>query len=275
MKRGLKVAISPCPNDTYIFGAWIKGLIDLDSSLEIMPEYLDIQQLNEAAINESYDLIKISAAQFKNLSHKYQILTVGAAMGEDNGPLLISRHWKTGPPSSLWTIAIPGYDTTAYFLLQQLYPECEKTAYILFSEIENSVLEGKYDAGLIIHESRFTYASKGLNLIEDLGTLWVKQTGLPIPLGVIAIHRNLAPELKIRIKTQVQRSLEYANENFDNLLAFIKSHAQEMDDKVLLDHIQLYVNKYSLDIGPLGKKAICLLNQLPNEPNGDYSDIFI
>ncbi|MBK9107856.1 MAG: 1,4-dihydroxy-6-naphthoate synthase [Saprospiraceae bacterium] len=275
MNRSLKLAISPCPNDTYIFGAWINGLINEDPAFKIHAEYYDIQQLNELARDESYDLIKISAAQIKNLRQHYQILTVGAAMGEDNGPLLISHKWKSGPPSSLWTIAIPGYDTTAYFLLKHLFPGCIKTTPLLFSKIEDRVMNDHFDAGLIIHESRFTYQSKNLHLIEDLGSLWVNQTGLPIPLGVIAIRRNLDPELKMMIKIQIQRSLEYAYQHFDKLLPFIKSYAHEMDAQVILDHIRLYVNKYSQEIGPLGKKAICFLNQLPTEPNDEHLELFI
>lgn len=265
MNRGLKVAISPCPNDTFIFGAWITGLIPADSALRIAPDYLDIQLLNEAASERSYDVIKVSASQVSALSSDYQFLEVGAAMGENCGPLLVSYKYHSGSPQAHWSIAIPGVRTTAGLLLKQLFPECNNTSQVLFSKIEEALINGQFDAGVLIHESRFTYASKGLHLIADLGTLWTNRTRLPIPLGVIAIRRNLDPQFKIKIKQHILRSLDYAEKNLNEILPFIKSHAQEMEEEVIRAHINLYVNQFSHNLGPRGKLAINILNRDENE----------
>ena len=190
------------------------------------------------------------------LTDKYVLLDAGSAFGNNCGPLLISKKkYKTGEVKAL-SIAIPGKFTTANFLLSLAYPEAKNKEEMLFSEIESSVLEGKKNAGLIIHENRFTYEEKGLQKIRDLGEYWEEETKLPIPLGGIVVRRDIAPDFQHKINRVLRRSVEFALENPLATKDFVRQYAQEMDEKVMYQHIGLYVNDFTVDLGEKGRKAV-------------------
>ena len=251
------LGISPCPNDTYIFGALVNGW--LENAPDITKcEFEDVEFLNKAAMTAGLDVIKISYSTYPKISEDYQLLTAGGALGKNCGPLLISRMGNSLPTENS-VIAIPGWNTTANLLLSLALPDCSNKIEILFSDIEEAVASGRVDFGLIIHESRFTYAQKGLFKILDLGEFWDQRTNTPLPLGAIAVRRNMPTEVKKQINNAVKESIEYANNHKEEILNFAKNYAQEMDEEIMKAHINLYVNEYSLDVGPGGKKAVNLI----------------
>ncbi|MFZ1705821.1 MAG: 1,4-dihydroxy-6-naphthoate synthase [Saprospiraceae bacterium] len=251
----LSLAYSPCPNDTFIFDALVHHKINT-KGLKFEVTYLDVQQLNVAAENQTFDISKLSYYASAQLLDKYQILRSGGALGFGCGPLLISKNKIEIAELSLKKIAIPGKNTTAYFLLQYAFPQLYHVEEMLFSDIEEAVLSGKVDAGLIIHENRFTYGGKGLQKILDLGELWEEKTNNPIPLGCIGVRRDMDDELKILVQNLIRESVEYAWKNPQESKEYIKKHAQELADQVIQSHIDLYVNQYSADLGEDGKKAV-------------------
>ncbi len=256
----LTLAFSPCPNDTFIFDALIHKRIDtMGYDFEVILS--DVEQLNQKAFQAEADITKLSFYAWAFASQNYQILNSGSALGKGCGPLLITTEEKLNYPVSLLKTAIPGKFTTANFLLSSAYPELTNKQDIIFSEIENAVLDGRFDAGLLIHENRFTYELKGLKLIRDLGQYWENFSGLPIPLGAIAIKRSFDQQIKNDIDSLIKKSIEFAFENPSVSLPYTQLHAQSMNPKVMQQHIALYVNKYSLNIGKEGKKAIRTLLQ--------------
>jgi 1,4-dihydroxy-6-naphthoate synthase len=257
----LSLGFSPCPNDTYIFEALVNKRIELNH-YEFDIEIADVEKLNQQAFEQNLDITKLSFAAYAHVSDKYQILPYGAALGFGNGPLLISKRKIYPDEIPYLKIAIPGAYTTAVLLLKIFWPESKQLKEYLFSDIEEVVLSGEADAGLIIHETRFTYKKRGLLKISDLGEMWEKQTSLPIPLGGIAIKRALPEKIKNDIGLLLKNSLDFANRFPDASLGFIRKNAQETSEEITKQHIQLYVNKFSLDLGEEGKKAILfLLNQ--------------
>jgi 1,4-dihydroxy-6-naphthoate synthase len=251
----LSLAFSPCPNDTFIFDALVHHKIDT-AGLDFSVSYLDVQQLNLDAAIGKYDITKLSYFAASRLLDQYQILSSGGALGFGCGPLLISKKNYALEEVRDLKIAIPGKNTTANFLLQYALPGGLHTEEYLFSDIENAVLEGKVDAGLIIHENRFTYENKGLQKIVDLGEYWEKQTGHPIPLGCIAVRRSMGDGLKNQLNNLIRSSVGYAWQLPGSGRDYIKCHSQELEDSVIDAHINLYVNAYSADLGPTGKKAV-------------------
>ncbi len=262
MVKGLKLAISPCPNDTYIFGGWVSGLSGSSVELPVHPHYLDIQQLNDASSTGLFDIIKISAAHWHRVRPSYQILNTGAALGDDCGPLLISRKYSEPPSNNNWDVVLPGLETTASYLFQFAFPEIKNKQALLFSAIEQALVDGLYDTGVIIHESRFNYAQKGLHLLCDLGTYWSTKTGCPIPLGLIAVRRSLPEKLKMEIRASIEDSIAFADNHLDQIWSYIRSHAAEMDEEVIMKHIRLYVNSYSKSLGTRGIEALQQLYEL-------------
>ncbi|MBP6531978.1 MAG: 1,4-dihydroxy-6-naphthoate synthase [Bacteroidia bacterium] len=254
MKK-LTIGFSPCPNDTFIFDAMIHGKIDTEG-LEFDVAYEDVETLNRRAMNGELEITKLSFFAFSKVSDKYQLLSSGSALGKGVGPLLISKKKFANPATEINSIAIPGKNTTAFLLLRTFYPELSNVTELVFSDIESAVLDGKVDAGVIIHENRFTYESKGLIKIADLGDLWEKKTQLPIPLGGIAIRRDLSEDEKKKVERVLRKSVEFAFANPDSSYEFVKAHAQEMSEDVRKKHIELYVNSFSIDLGDKGKKAI-------------------
>lgn len=251
----LSLAFSPCPNDTFIFDALIHGKI-AHGDMDFDVHYQDVQELNTAAKSGLYDITKLSYNAASKLLDQYQILDSGGALGFGCGPLLIAKQELTTEAISSGKIAIPGLDTTAYFLLTQAFPNLKNVTPMLFSTIEDAVLNGEVDAGLIIHENRFTYEAKGLVKIMDLGEYWEKTTGHPIPLGCIAVRRSLPEVLKKNISKWIKQSVEYAWAHPGEGLEYIRCHSQEMAEEVIQSHIKLYVNEYSASLGQKGKEAV-------------------
>ena len=252
----LTLGFSPCPNDTFIFDALVHHKIDTEG-LEFEVIFADVEQLNKWAFQRKLDITKLSYNAFTHCVHDYALLDSGSALGRNCGPLLIKQ------PNTILTkeskIAIPGKYTTANMLLGIAYPEYQNKVELLFSEIENKVLEGRIDAGLIIHENRFTYEEKGLEKVNDLGEFWQEETGLPIPLGGIVVKRELPLAIQQKIERVLRKSVEYAFANPNSSADFVKYHAQEMEKKVLDAHIALYVNDYSISLGDQGRNAVELL----------------
>lgn len=255
MKHRITIGFSPCPNDTFIFDALANGRIDL-GDIELDVVMADVEELNRMAMKGTLDVTKISYNAYAYVHSIYQLLNAGSALGNNCGPLLISKRTLSTYELKQATIAIPGRKTTANFLMSYAYPDVQNKQEFLFSEIEQTVLTDKVDAGVIIHENRFTFQEKGLKKIADLGEVWERQTGFPIPLGGIAIHRRLKPVVRKQFDSLLRQSVQFA---FDNPAAskdYVQCHAQEMDENVMRSHIQLYVNQYTLDLGERGKAAI-------------------
>lgn len=266
----LTIGFSPCPNDTFIFDALIHHKIDTEG-LELEVFYDDVETLNQKAFRGELDITKLSYHAFAYAADKYILLDAGSALGFGVGPLLISyseismqdlekneiRVSKSAVRKPV--IGIPGKYTTANFLLSLAFPNATNKQELVFSDIENAVLDGRVDVGLIIHENRFTYQDKGLRKIIDLGDFWEKRTGCAIPLGGIVANRNLSAEIQHKINRVLKRSVEFAFANPKSGLEYIRSHAQEMSEEVMYKHIELYVNKFSVDLGFEGKKAVKLL----------------
>jgi 1,4-dihydroxy-6-naphthoate synthase len=251
----LTLGFSPCPNDTYIFDAMVHQKVDTEG-LEFEYFMADVEQLNTAAFNEKPDITKLSFHAFLHLAGKYLLLDSGAALGFGAGPLVISRHLKDFNELPGKTIAIPGVYTTANLLFSLAMKDSVHKKEMLFSDIENAVLTNETDAGLIIHESRFTYQSKGLNKLIDLGEFWEQLTGSPVPLGGIAAHSRLGDEIIGKVNRSIRRSVDFANIHKGEPNEFISCHAQEMDPAVMHQHIDLYVNQFTVSLGVQGKQAI-------------------
>ena len=259
-KSKYRLAFSSCPNDTFIFKAIARELIDLKGyTFDIIME--DVETLNKKAKNTIYDITKISYAAFGQLMDHYALLRSGSAMGEGCGPLIISLPGRELADNKKPVIAVPGLGTTAFHLLQFYMDDCFKgikpvIVPMPFEKIMPAVMEKKADFGVIIHEGRFVYQSMSLELKTDLGQWWEEQTKLPIPLGCIAIRRDIAPDIARDIETLIRRSINHAFAHPDMAYDYIQSHAQELDKTVIQQHIDLYVNDYSKQIGERGEKAV-------------------
>ena len=256
----LSLGFSPCPNDCFMFDAIVHERIDLEG-LTFSPRLADVEALNRAAFAGEADVTKLSYHAHAFCTGSYVLLDAGSALGRNCGPLLISKRAisKDEVAAGGLSIAIPGRYTTANFLLGLAFPRATNKTELLFSAIEPALLEDRFDAGLIIHENRFTYAAKGLRKIIDLGEYWEETTGAPIPLGGIVIKRSLPDEVKQRVNRVLRRSVEYAFAHRTASLDYVRAHAQEMSDDVMYKHIDLYVNEYSVDLGTEGRRAVELL----------------
>jgi 1,4-dihydroxy-6-naphthoate synthase len=260
----LSLGFSPCPNDTFIFDALIHKKIDTEG-LDFEVSYDDVETLNQKAFNRQLDITKLSYHAFAYALENYVLLDAGSALGFGVGPLLIANQdfdesLIQQKPDSL-KVGIPGKYTTANFLLGVAYPQLQNKQEIVFSQIEQKLLNKEIDLGLIIHENRFTYHEKGLKKIMDLGDYWEKSTQSAIPLGGIVIKRSLPEEVKLKVNRLIRKSVEFAFENPKSGLDYIRSHAQEMSEEVMYKHISLYVNQYSVALGLEGRRAIQQLFQ--------------
>jgi 1,4-dihydroxy-6-naphthoate synthase len=251
----LTLGFSPCPNDTFIFDALVNKKIDTEG-FDFDVHLEDVQTLNQWALQGRLDLSKISYGVLPLVTDKYELLDAGGALGKGVGPLLIAK--QSIPPTKVpdCTIAIPGQNTTAHLLFSLAYPQARKKQFMIFSAIEDAVLSGKVDCGVIIHENRFTYGQKGLVKLADLGEFWEAATGAPIPLGGILAKKDLAPGTAEKINRLIRLSLEYAFRHYPILPDYVRQHSQEMDEQVMRQHIDLYVNNYSLDLGEDGHRAV-------------------
>lgn len=264
MSKKYTFGFSPCPNDTFIFDALYNNKIDTQG-IEFEWVMADVEELNRLAFAGKIDITKISYYSFAQLLGQYEMMRSGGALGSNCGPLLISNKtldWSD--PSSL-KVAIPGKNTTANLLLSLAYPYLTNKTEVLFSEIESGILNDAYDLGLIIHESRFTYEAKGLNKVADLGEYWENTTQSPIPLGGICIHNTIDQHTKTTIESLIHQSVVHAFKNEADTMPFIRQHSQEMEESVMKAHIGLYVNDYSIALGPIGERGVhTFLNHLQN-----------
>jgi len=256
----LSLGFSPCPNDCFMFDAIVNERIDLEG-LEFTARLDDVEALNQAAFGGAFDVTKLSYHAYAYCADTYVLLDSGSALGRNCGPLLISNRTITADEVAAGglRIAIPGKNTTANFLLGLAFPDARDKTELVFSAIESALVADQVDAGLIIHENRFTYEAKGLKKIIDLGEFWEHETGAPIPLGGIVIRRSLPEDMKRKVNRVLRRSVEFAFANRAASLAFVREHAQEMSEEVMYRHIDLYVNEYSVDLGAEGKRAVEML----------------
>jgi 1,4-dihydroxy-6-naphthoate synthase len=254
----MTIGFSPCPNDCFIFDALIHGKIDTEGiRFEAVLE--DVETLNRMALNGTLDVTKLSFHAYAHVLDKYILLRSGSALGFNCGPLLVARKQISDPEKQLSSVAIPGKLTTANFLLSLALPSIKDKREYLFSHIEDAVLKGEVDAGLIIHENRFTYGEKGLVKVMDLGEYWETLIHAPIPLGGIAIKREMDEALRSKINRLVRNSVEYAFAHPLASMPYVREHAQAMDPEVMKKHIDLYVNGYSVDLGETGIRAVELM----------------
>jgi 1,4-dihydroxy-6-naphthoate synthase len=251
----LTLGFSPCPNDTFIFEAMVHGRIDTEG-LEFDWFLADVEELNRRALEGTVDITKMSFHAYARAAAGYLILDAGSALGRSNGPLVVSRRkiWPDELDDAV--IAIPGINTTANLLFSIFWPGATRKREYLFSDIPEAVLSGETDAGLIIHETRFTYHAMGLLMVADTGARWEEMTGLPVPLGGIMISRRTDGETAAKVNRAIRRSIEYAMADPRKSLEFIRRNARETDEDVTRKHIRLYVNSFSLSLGDEGRQAI-------------------
>lgn len=258
----LTLGFSPCPNDTFIFDALIHGKIDTED-LSFNVFFDDVETLNQKALRGELDITKLSFHALAYVVERYALLDAGSALGFGVGPLLVCKKGNEDKvisnlksKISNLSVGIPGKYTTANFLLGIAYPQLQDKKEMVFSDIEDALINDEIDLGLIIHENRFTYAARGLHKVLDLGTFWEEQSGCAIPLGGIVVNRDLPFDVQLKVNRLVRNSVAYAFENPKSAIEFIKQHAQAMEEEVMYQHINLYVNEYTLDLGNAGKKAI-------------------
>jgi len=260
----LRLGFSPCPNDTFIFDAMVHGRIDTEG-LDFDYFLADVEELNRRALASAVDITKISYHAYAYVAQNYLILDSGSALGHRNGPLLISKRVLDPKEIAGARIAIPGKYTTANLLMSIAWPEAVNKPEFLFSDIEDALMNDEVDAGLIIHETRFTYYKKGLLKVADMGEYWENLTDLPIPLGGIVINRNISEEIALKVNRIVRRSLEYAYKDSFASYDFVAGNAREMDSTVMNNHIKLYVNEHTLNLGKKGREAISELFRIAGE----------
>ncbi len=254
----LTLGFSPCPNDTFIFDAMVNGAIDTKG---ITFDYVmeDVETLNIWAEQGKLDITKLSYNTFIHTASQYALLHSGSALGVGVGPLLIAKQPLDLANIADFKIAIPGVKTTANLLLSLAFPQAKNKTEVVFSDIEARVLTGEFDAGLVIHESRFTYAKRGLHKLIDMGDWWEQTTHAAIPLGGIVIQRSLGAEIAATVDSIIKESLAWSWARYPQLTSFVTDNAQEMEEDVMRKHIQLYVNDYTTDLGETGRKAITTL----------------
>ena len=260
----LTLGFSPCPNDTFIFDAMVHGRIDTEG-LEFDYFLADVEELNRKALTSEIDITKISYHAYAYAATNYLILDSGSALGHRNGPLLIGKRILNNSDITVSRIAIPGKYTTANLLFSIAWPDAVNKTEYLFSKIVDALLNDEVDAGLIIHETRFTFFKKGLSKIADMGEYWEKLTGLPIPLGAIVIKRNIPDDIANKVNRILRKSLEYAYKDSFASYDFVSGNAREMDSTVMNNHIKLFVNEYTLNLGNKGKEAINTLFRIATE----------
>ena len=249
------LGFSPCPNDTFIFDALVNKKINT-GEFDFQVRLEDVETLNNLAQNDVLDFTKISYGVLPLITKKYIVLNSGGALGKGVGPLLISKKPVDFNEVENYTIAIPGENTTAHLLFSLAFPNAKKKVFKRYDEIENSVLESENVLGVIIHENRFTYMERGLHRIIDLGNFWEEKTSFPIPLGGIVGKRTIDEKTLIQVDVLIRESIEYAFEHYPLITDYVKQHSQEMEEDVMKKHIDLYVNKYSINLGEDGRRAV-------------------
>jgi 1,4-dihydroxy-6-naphthoate synthase len=254
----ISLGFSTCPNDTFIFDALVNGKID-NEGIDFVPYLTDVEDLNLLAFKGEIDVTKMSYHAWLHVWRTYRIFDSGSALGKGNGPVLVAKNQCLDPRFLSLKVAIPGEYTTANLLLRMAYPNIKEKKIFVFSDIEQAILDNMVDAGVLIHENRFTYENKGLVLLRDLGQFWQETTNVPLPLGGIMVHRRLPVDLQRKINGLIQKSLDYAFKFPEGTLPYIRQHAQSMEEVVLDQHLDAFVNEYSLDLGIDGRDAIKVL----------------
>jgi len=269
----LTLGFSPCPNDTFIFDALINKKIDTEG-FEFEPVLADIETLNQWAQQGKLDITKLSFPAFFTSLENYTLLNTGSALGKGVGPLLISDagHEISSDEINQASVALPGANTTANLLFSFAYPDVKDKKFVVFSGIEDALLNKETDLGVIIHEARFTYQQKGLHKVKDLGEYWEEKMELPVPLGGIAINQSIKRSAALKVNELIRKSLEFAFANYPVIPDYVKQHSQEMSEEVMRQHIDLYVNNFSLDLGDEGRQAIEALHQVFLELNNAEAD---
>ncbi len=256
----LQIAFSPCPNDTFIFHAMLHGLVDTGGII-YSPNIHDIEYLNQQAVSGRFHISKLSFYAYLELMDKYELLDSGAALGYGCGPLIVAR--KQGIDLTKCRIAVPGKYTTANLLFKLYSPDSTNIIFTRFDNIMGGIKSGEFDAGVIIHEGRFVYKIYDLVKIIDLGEWWESETGMPIPLGCIAIKKNPGIyQYKNKVEATIRDSINFAFNNREASKEYIKLHSQELDDSVINNHIDLYVNEFSLSLGEKGRNAVDKLKEI-------------
>jgi 1,4-dihydroxy-6-naphthoate synthase len=256
----LRIGFSPCPNDTFIFDALVHGKIDT-GAIQFEPILEDVETLNQWAIEGKLDITKLSFPALFSARNHYQLLDSGSALGKGVGPLLVTKENSSVTVLDInhRKVLLPGSNTTAHLLFSLAFPNATQKEFIVFSAIEEALLQNSQLLGVLIHENRFTYEKKGLSKIMDLGNFWEEQYKVPIPLGGIAIKRSFEQPLKKQLEEWIRNSLAYSWTNYPQLSPFVQMHAQEMEEDIMRKHIMLYVNEYSRSLGAEGRQAIQVL----------------
>lgn len=259
----LSLGFSPCPNDTFIFDALVNKKIDTEG-LDFVVVLEDVETLNQWALEGKLDITKLSFPAFFQSPDTYLLLNSGSALGKGVGPLLVTNNEQLIANNKVDTslIVLPGLYTTANMLFSFAYPKAVNKKYMRFDKIEDFVIANDDSFGVIIHENRFTYQQKGLHKVADLGEVWEQKMNVPIPLGGIAIHQRINREIAVKVDKLIRKSLEYAFAHYPAVTDYVKQHSQTMSEEVMRQHINLYVNNYSIDLGMEGKKAIEQLQQV-------------
>ena len=259
--RELTFGFSPCPNDTFAFHALVHGLVE--APCRVRPVLLDIEELNRQAHSGAFDVTKLSVGAFAAVGDRYRLMRSGAALGHGVGPLVVARSPQSLADVAQGRVAIPGRETTAFRLLGLAAPHLHDVVEVRYDQILGAVERGEVDAGLIIHESRFTYQAHGLSKVVDLGDWWEAETGLPVPLAGICARADLDGGLVADLERAIRASVQYAFDQPEASRAYVRAHSQEMSDEVCDAHIKLYVNDLSLDVGDEGLRAIARLTAPP------------
>jgi 1,4-dihydroxy-6-naphthoate synthase len=254
----LSLGFSPCPNDTYIFNALVNGAVQIPG-FRIEPELHDVETLNQMAFNGILDVTKLSFFAWLMVQDQYDLLASGGALGFGCGPVVIASKPMSAADMDCRRIVLPGRWTTAHLLFRLWAPQARQRFFVPYDQIFGALANGRADCGVIIHESRFTYQQKGFVAIADLGAWWEEQTGLPIPLGCIAVHKRIGKELALSVEDAVRNSIAFARQDPGSALPYIRSHAQEMSAEVLQAHIHTFVNEFSIDLGSMGREAVAAL----------------
>jgi 1,4-dihydroxy-6-naphthoate synthase len=253
--KTLTLGFSPCPNDTFIFHALVHGLVDCPG-IALAERLEDVETLNRLALDKALDIAKVSFHLLGHIRDNYVLLHSGGAMGRGCGPLVVSARFTGMDQLKGRRIAVPGRYTTASLLLRLFDPHLDDIVHIPFNEIMGAIARAEVDAGVIIHESRFTYQEAGLSRLLDLGEWWERETDRPIPLGGIVARRSLGKEVVLAIESSLRASVAYALAHPAGANGYIRAHSQEMSDEVCAAHINLYVNNFSLDLGAEGEAAV-------------------
>jgi 1,4-dihydroxy-6-naphthoate synthase len=269
----LTLGFSPCPNDTFIFDALVNKKIDAEG-FEFDAVLADVETLNQWALEGKLDITKLSFPAFFKSMDNYSLLNAGSAVGKGVGPVLITDSLQeiTNDEIKQASIALPGVNTTANLLFSFAYPEATDKKFMIFSAIEEALINKEVDLGVIIHENRFTYKQKGLHKVKDLGEYWEEKMELPLPLGGIAINQSVKRSVALKVNELIRKSLDFAFSNYPLIPGYVKQHSQEMSEDVMRQHIDLYVNNFSLDLGEEGKLAIESLHQVFLELNNLEAD---